>query len=214
MVDVYVDGRVVLSRAHFEADEAAAIFQALVRDTAWLEVSYGNAGKRVALPRLTANYGERSYDYGGLAFTPVPWTPLLERLRGEAETLAGVTFNAAIVQRYRNGRDRVRWHADDSPAVGRNPVIVSMSFGATRRFLVKPIGAAAPCLALALAGGDLLVMRGDLQHTHLHCVPREPTIVEPRVNVTFRAIVADRPAEHAAHHMQRTSAPTQSSPSG
>lgn len=202
----HLAGRIALSRAHFPADEAASIFAALVRDTAWLEVSYANEGRPATLPRLTANYGERSYDYGGLEFAPTPWSPLLQRLRGEAERACGVAFNAAIVQLYRDGRDRVRWHADDSPAVGRDPVIVSLSFGAARRFLVKAIGAREPCLELLLGAGDLLVMRGDLQHTHLHCVPREPAVQDPRVNVTFRAIVAERPPERATHRMRRVQA--------
>lgn len=137
-----------------------------------------------------------------LVFDPVPSTPLMRRLLADAEALAGVGFNAAIVQLYRDGRDRVRWHADDSPAVGRDPVIASLSFGAARRFLVKPIGAAVPCLDLRLHAGDALVMRGDLQHTHLHCVPREPDVQAPRINLTFRAIVGERPQGPVPHAMR------------
>ena len=70
------------------------------------------------LPRLTANYGERSYDYAGLVFEPQPWTELLHELKVAAEREGGVVFNAAIIQLYRDGADRVNWHADDSPLVG------------------------------------------------------------------------------------------------
>lgn len=197
----HLDGRVVLHRGYFSGARAAELFVRLERETQWLRVAYANGGRSVELPRLTANYGERSYDYGGLVFTPAPWTPLLQELRAAAEDVAGVAFNALILQLYRDGRDGVRWHADDSPAVGADPVIASLSFGATRAFQLRRKGESSPCLELSLADGDLLVMRGDLQHTHLHRVPREPAVASPRINLTFRNIVAARPDEVVAHVM-------------
>lgn len=171
MSESLLDGRVVVHRGHFAAD-AVAHFDGLRRETRWLQVTYDNHGRAASLPRWTANYGERSYDYSGLVFTPEPWTPRLAALKAEAERLAGVAFNAAIVQLYRDGRDGVGWHADESPAVGRDPVIASLSFGAARRFQLRQKGEDVRCLDLVLETGDLLIVRGDLQRTHLHRGPR------------------------------------------
>ena len=190
--------RVRVYRGAFAPDRASAVFNDLLRDTPWLAVRYANEGRPGELPRLTVNYGERSYDYSGLTFAPLPWTPLLAELRAYAEGLTGQAFNALIVQLYRDGRDRVNWHADDNPAVGADPTIVSLSFGATRRFLLRPKRGGEE-LALALHAGDVVVMRGDLQHTHVHKVPREPTVTEPRINLTFREILGDAPQPRAEH---------------
>jgi alkylated DNA repair dioxygenase AlkB len=194
-----LDDRIRLIRGFFRPARAAEIFAALLRETPWLAVRYENEGRPVELPRLTVNYGERSYDYSGLVFAPLPWTPLLAELRGMAEAQAEARFNALIVQLYRDGADGVSWHSDDSAGVGDNPVIASLSFGATRRFEVRRKGSREVCLALELHAGDLLVMRGDLQHTHQHRVPREPEVTAPRINLTFRAIVGPAPQPTVAH---------------
>ncbi|MDC0666431.1 alpha-ketoglutarate-dependent dioxygenase AlkB family protein [Nannocystis radixulma] len=183
-----LDDRIRLTRGFFAPARAAELLAALLRDTPWLVVRYENAGRPQELPRWTVNYGERSYDYSGLVFTPLPWTPLLAELRDLAEAQAETRFNALIVQLYRDGADGVNWHSDDSPGVGTDPIIASLSFGATRRFQVRRKGDREPCLELELHAGDLLVMRGDLQHTHQHKVPREPEVTAARVNLTFRTL--------------------------
>lgn len=198
-----LEGRVLLARGALPADEAAETFAALLRDTPWLAVRYENAGRPGELPRLTVNYGERSYDYSGLRFEPLAWTPLLAGLKARAEAWAETSFNALIVQLYRDGRDGVNWHADDSPAVGRDPTIVSLSLGSPRRFLVRPRGATAPCLDVELRGGDALIMRGDLQHTHVHRVPPDPTATGPRINLTFRAVLGPATQEVVPHTSRR-----------
>ncbi|WAS96749.1 alpha-ketoglutarate-dependent dioxygenase AlkB family protein [Nannocystis punicea] len=194
-----LDDRIRVARGSLAPARAAELMAALLRDTPWLAVRYENDGRPRELPRLTVNYGERSYDYSGLVFTPLPWTPLLAELRALAEAAAETRFNALIVQLYRDGEDGVNWHADDSLGVGRDPIIASLSFGATRKFLVRPKGAAEPCLTLELHAGDLLVMRGDLQHSHQHKVPREPEVKAPRINLTFRTLSGPAPQPAVAH---------------
>lgn len=194
-----LDDRIRLARGFFAPERAAEIFAALLRETPWLAVTYENEGRPTALPRLTVNYGERSYDYSGLVFTPLPWTPLLAELRAQAEAPAEARFNALIVQLYRDGDDGVNWHADDSPGVGEDPVIASLSFGATRRFAVRRKDTREVCLELELHAGDLLVMRGDLQHTHQHRVPRQPEVRAPRINLTFRTLTGPAPQPTTAH---------------
>ena len=194
-----LDDRVRVARGFLAPERAAALFAELLRATPWLAVRYENAGAPVDLPRLTVNYGERSYDYSGLVFTPLPWTPLLAELRAQVEPPAQASFNALIVQLYRDGRDGVSWHADDSPGLGVDPVIASLSFGATRRFEVRARGEQAACVALELHAGDLVIMRGDLQHTHQHRVPREPDVSAPRINLTFRTLAGPAPQPAVAH---------------
>jgi alkylated DNA repair dioxygenase AlkB len=190
-MEAFLDDRVRLHRGFFGPDEADELFARLAHETAWLEVRYANNGREFNLPRLTANYGERSYDYAGLAFSPLPFTPLLDAMRARLEPAAGVAFNALIVQVYRDGDDGVNWHADSHPAGGPEPVIASVSLGATRRFQLRPPRQSELELELALHHGDLVVMRGDLQRTHVHKVPREAGPVGPRINLTFRRLDAD-----------------------
>jgi alkylated DNA repair dioxygenase AlkB len=185
-----LENRLILHKRYFQPEKSLSLFFLLRTQTEWLQAGYENDdGRTVYLPRLTANYGQYSYDYSGLSFDPKPWTPLLSELKDIAEQEAKTTFNALIVQLYRDGADVVNWHADDSPRVGVNPVIASFSFGGARTFEVKQKKDPNQRLSLLLEDGDLLIMQGDLQHQYLHRIKKEPGASE-RINLTFRSITA------------------------
>lgn len=190
-METYLDGRLMLYRSFYGGVTANHLFEKLKTDIEWLSPSYTNEdGRVVHLPRLTANYGEKSYDYSGLTFQPKPWDSLLLPLKNDAEGLVGQSFNALVLQWYRDGNDKVNWHSDDAPCVGRNPVIVSMSFGETRGFWFKSkeAGAFREIFKMDISHGDVVVMHGDLQHTHVHKVPTEKG-KGARINLTFRLVI-------------------------
>jgi alkylated DNA repair dioxygenase AlkB len=80
------------------------------------------------------------------------------------------------------------WHADDEKELGHNPVIASVSFGATRRFDFKHKVQREEKFSFDLHSGSVLIMQGDLQHHWLHQLPAQKRIQEPRINLTFRNI--------------------------
>jgi alkylated DNA repair dioxygenase AlkB len=174
-------------------DLADAALAQLIADTPWRQDHALIFGRRVALPRLTAWYGDAgaSYSYSGITMAPTAWTPLLGDLKARAETLAGCGFNSALLNYYRDGRDSVGWHADAEPELGRNPVIASLSLGATRQFEFRRKPPGPPeSHAIALEHGSCLVMAGAVQHLWHHRLPRALRVTEPRINITFRRIVA------------------------
>ncbi|KAH0620777.1 hypothetical protein JD844_021534, partial [Phrynosoma platyrhinos] len=65
------------------------------------------------------------------------WHPLLTMLKDRIEDFTKNTFNSLLCNLYRNEKDSVDWHSDDEPALGQNPVIASLSFGATRMFEMR-----------------------------------------------------------------------------
>ena len=192
-MECFLSDRLRLYRGLLPPTEAAAHLAGLLAETAWQSPFYDNPdGRRVHLPRLTANYGEESYDYSGLRFEPLPWTPRLLHLKALAESLADAghtPLNALILQRYRDGADRLGWHADDSPRLGPETSIVSFSLGASRDFEVRARSNRDELLRLTLHSGDVLVMRGDMQQHYQHRVPPQPASLEERVNLTFRRIL-------------------------
>ena len=183
---------VAYHRQALDADVADGALEALLAETPWRQDQALIFGRRVALPRLTAWYGDAgaAYSYSGISMHPTPWTPLLARLKTAAEALAGVAFNSALLNCYRDGRDSVGWHADAEPELGRNPVIASLSLGATRRFEFRRRPPAAPdARSIELEHGSCLVMAGAVQHQWHHRLPRAARVERPRVNLTFRRIV-------------------------
>lgn len=178
------DGGLLLYDAAFlEPAVAASLFQHLIDSAPWRQ----ERGRLGPFPRLTAWYAEGglSYSYSGVTHVAEPWTPPLADLKTRLEQVCNARFNSALVNRYRDGRDSMGWHADNERELGSNPTIASVSLGATRRFRLKHL-ASGETLNFDLSDGSLLVMAGTTQHHWHHCVPKTAKPVGERINLTFR----------------------------
>ena len=96
------------------------------------------------------------------------------------------TPNCCLANLYIDGNDSMGFHSDDEPCIGAKSLILSLSFGATRDFVVKN-KTDNTSKTKALASGDLLIMHGrSRQQLYQHAVPKNPEVKEPRLNLTFR----------------------------
>jgi alkylated DNA repair dioxygenase AlkB len=174
----------------FEPAEATRLFAALRRGIDWRAEEILMFGRRVPVPRLVAWHGDAAaaYTYSGTTHEPLPWTAELASIRERATGLTGARFNAVLLNLYRDGRDGMGWHADDEPELGRDPVIASVSFGATRRFCLRHRRRRDQRLDLPLAHGSLLCMSGTTQHHWVHALPKTAAPVGERINLTFRLV--------------------------
>ncbi|CAK0793441.1 unnamed protein product, partial [Prorocentrum cordatum] len=106
--------------------------------------------------------------------------------------------NCCNGNRYASGDESVGWHSDDEAlfqAAAQDALIVSLSLGATRTFRVRLKDHAAEGDGLVgaevlLGDGDLCTMEGLCQKHYQHCVPKEASVSEPRINLTWRWIVS------------------------
>lgn len=174
-------------------DAAAALLARIVDEVAWQQDSMFTPAGRVPLPRLTAWQGEPDavYVYSGIRNVPSPWTAAVAELRAAVEATSGAPFNSVLLNRYRSGADSMGWHADREPELGKEPVIASVSLGATRRFDLQH-NKTHVVQSYPLKGGSLLVMRGRTQAEWRHRVPKEPKVQGERVNLTFRFVTPGR----------------------
>ena len=173
------------------AAQADVLFESLLREVPWEVHRIRMFGRTVDSPRLSCWIGDADarYRYSGAEFEPRPWPKGLVAVRERLANELGCGFNSVLANRYRDGRDAMGWHRDDEPELGVQPVIGSLSLGATRRFRLKPDDAAVAPLSLDLPHGSLLVMRGDTQAAFRHALPRTAKAVGERINLTFRRIV-------------------------
>lgn len=157
-------------------------------------------GRTTQLPRSVAWIADNqlSYGYAGISTEPMPWPAFLMPTRFAIETRTGYPFNSVLVNRYKDGNDTVGWHSDDEPELGPAPIIASLSLGATRRFLLRN-KRTKETFHFDLAHGDLLLMLGECQLEFTHSVPRTRHVVAPRVNLTFRNLIAP-------HHLRERTA--------
>lgn len=184
------DGRLRLWPQAFEVGEAGELLAGLRQGIDWQPEEIVIFGARRPVPRLVAWHGDPSahYTYSGTAHVPRPWTPQLQRVRERVQGLTGARFNAVLLNLYRDGRDGMGWHADDEPELGAEPMIASVSLGATRRFCLRHRGRKDRKLDLSLEHGCLLLMAGSTQRHWVHAVPKTTRPVGERINLTFRLV--------------------------
>lgn len=183
------DGSAILHDAVWALDESHELLVDMVEHVEWVQPKLLMFGRPVLQPRLTAWFGDpdRRYSYSGVAFDPKPWTDSLRKIKAVCEERASACFNSVLVNLYRSGDDSVAWHADDEPELGPNPIIASVSLGATRRFDLKH-RETGETVKTDLRSGSLLVMSGACQHKWVHQVAKTKKVNDPRVNLTFRSI--------------------------
>jgi alkylated DNA repair dioxygenase AlkB len=189
-------GADLLFHAQFLASAAAAQYLARLTDGScvqWRQDHLQLFGRRIALPRLTAWHGDPGlrYGYSGITMEAQPWDGWLRELAARIGGAAGARFNAVLLNLYRDERDGVSWHSDDEPELGPEPVIASLSLGATRPFQLRHRSHrrnGLPPEEFSLPSGSLLVMRGSTQRLWQHRLPKLGRPCGPRVNLSFRWI--------------------------
>jgi alkylated DNA repair dioxygenase AlkB len=176
----------MLARLPLAASTADVMAQ-LIADTPWRSEIVTVYGKQHLQPRLTAAYGDAPYTYSGLTIHPLPWTPLLLSIKAAVEEACACTFNSVLLNYYRDERDSMGMHSDDERELGRNPAVASVSFGATRTFILRH-KASKQTIRLDLTDGCLLLMAGALQHQWQHGINKLTKSIGARINLTFRSI--------------------------
>ena len=142
-------------------------------------------GKRHMEPRLTAWMGP-CYRYSNIQWPEQALSPLILQMIDELQDPCPFSFNAVLINYYRNGQDSMGKHRDNEPEIDQS-VIASVSFGATRliRF-TSPI--LQRKIDVSLNHGDLLIMK-HMQERWYHELPKRAGIPHARLNLTFRRIV-------------------------
>ncbi|HEY1428104.1 MAG TPA: alpha-ketoglutarate-dependent dioxygenase AlkB, partial [Candidatus Tumulicola sp.] len=131
---VIAEGIALYERALSDTDET---FAALRRELDVRQEHLRFFGREVAMPRLTAWYGDpgASYTYSGLRNAPASWTPALGDLREALNAALSLELNSCLANWYRDGNDSMGWHSDNERELRH--AIVSASFGAARTFQLR-----------------------------------------------------------------------------
>lgn len=183
------NGEYAYYTSFFDKSTADGYLQRLTESIEWKQESMNMYGKQVMFPRLTSWYGDndKPYTFSGITLNPHPWTVELLAIKQRIEPLCEAKFNSVLLNLYRDGNNSISWHTDAEKELGRNPIIASVNFGAERKFQIRH-NQTHETHDILLKHGSLLIMKGELQHFWKHQVPKQKSIVKPRINLTFRVI--------------------------
>lgn len=163
----------------------------LLENIAWQNDQAIIFGKLIITKRKVAWYGDANYNYtySNTTKQALPWTAALLELKALAEATTGETYNSCLLNLYHDGNEGMAWHSDGEKDLKKNGAIASLSFGAERKFAFKH-KETKETFSRILQNGSLLVMKDQTQTHWLHRLPPTKLTNKPRVNLTFRTIVA------------------------
>jgi alkylated DNA repair dioxygenase AlkB len=183
------DGEVTYHGTIFTPADSTRHFKRLITDIPWEHDEILMFGKRIVTKRMVAWYADRgrSYAYSGTEKLAHPWTEQLLSLKATAEKISGAICNSCLLNFYHNGGEGMGWHSDDERSLAANASILSLSFGAERRFSFRH-KLTKQTISVLLENGSLLVMAGETQKYWHHQLPKSTKVSSPRVNLTFRTM--------------------------
>jgi alkylated DNA repair dioxygenase AlkB len=169
---------------------ANAFYEDLFQNIPWQQDPITIFGKTYLQPRLTSLHAHTSdpYTYSGIEMTPKPMTETLKKIEQQLYNYTNASFTSVLLNLYRDGKDSNGWHADDEPSLGVNPMIASVSLGASRFFHLRHNQHPKKRYKLLLEHGSLLLMGGQTQHFWKHQVAKTAKNIQPRINLTYRKI--------------------------
>jgi alkylated DNA repair dioxygenase AlkB len=153
------------------------VFAELVARVEWRQRRVRMYDRMVDEPRLTWWWSEDD----GPGELPLP---VLPQMGAALDRHYQLHFDSVGFNFYRDGRDSVAWHRDRVSRTQAEPVVVIVSVGAPRPFLLRPYGGG-PSRPFLLGQGDLFVLGGDIQHQWEHTVPKVAA-AGPRISIMFR----------------------------
>ena len=131
------DGIVRLHEDALAEADARRLFDELMAVTPWRQEIATVMGRRVPIPTLTAWHGEVGYVYSGIRMSAGALERTAARDQGGRRGARGSGVQQRAAQPVSDGRDSVSGTPTTSLGLGRDPVIASVSLGATRRFQMK-----------------------------------------------------------------------------
>ena len=175
-------------------DDSNRLYQELLTTLPWHSDIVSLFGKTHDTTRQIVWMGENDtiYQYSGHSRQAIPWSQEVfhvKRIIEEQLTAININanFNTCLLNYYPTGMDGMGYHADDERELGPQPIIASLSLGATRKFVLKH-KKTLDKVELHLGSGQLIVMHGDTQRYWKHTVTKTKAVSAGRISLTFRTM--------------------------
>ena len=185
------DANVLYLEQFYNSETSNFLFNTLRKEIQWQQDNIKLFGKTYKQPRLTALYAEneKPYSYSNITMYPESFFKELEQVKSDIEEKIAHKFTTCLANLYRTGNDSNGWHSDNEKELGHNPVIASLSLGATRSFQLKHKTDSTQWFNIELPSGSLLIMKGTTLEFWKHQIPQTKKHLGDRMNLTFRTIL-------------------------
>ncbi|GBN01349.1 DNA oxidative demethylase ALKBH2 [Araneus ventricosus] len=143
--------------------------------------------KKYSVARKVSAYSDKNltYTFFGNTLPTKPLIPILTKISNEANKfLKESSFNYVLINRYKDGYDKIGSHKDNDNDMDPDSSIVTFLFGAERTIIFKRPNF--DSVKIPLKNGSVLVMYLPTNEFWFHEIPREKNIEDVRISLTFR----------------------------
>ena len=185
------DLKIRVEENFFNSNESNILLNKLIKNLSWESMMIKMFGKDLMIPRLQCWIGDEGcdYKYSGKILNRQNWSKELMLIRKKIAKEIKTDFNSVLVNYYRDGKDSMGWHSDDEKELGPNPTIASISFGSERNLHFRN-KITKETISIPQTHGCLIVIDGRTQKNWQHSIKKTQKIIGPRINLTFRNIIA------------------------
>ena len=125
-------------------DDTETLYDTLLAELPWQSDIVTLFGQTHVTTRQIVWMGETEadYQYSGHTRQTVPWSHQVFHVKqciekALADSGIAAHFNTCLLNYYPSGSEGMGYHADDEKELGHQPIIASLSLGATRKFVFK-----------------------------------------------------------------------------
>ena len=176
----------IYKKTYITPDEAKQLFNEYIQ----LEIPQRHIrmfNKVILNPRLIGIYSNAKNvhaPYGFEHHIDGPLSPSMNMILEKVNADLNQTYNAIVINVYRNGNDYIGWHKDREM---KNDVVCTLSLGSPRMFQLRHDDTKA-ISSFEVESGDLFVMFPQCQKHTKHRVKKAPSNVDQRISLTFRIL--------------------------
>lgn len=193
---IHQDGCVDYISCLMDPDTAEEAYLLALSELPWSQERIILYGREYDVPRLSVWLSDsgHTYTYSGIVHQPHPIPTFVQSIKRRIEETTDLHFNSVLANLYENGSHSVGWHADNEPELGSAVHIASFSLGSTRKLRLRHRNRRNRKVSINLEHNSLLMMYPPLQRFWLHELPKTNQDVGPRVNFSFRCVLAEIPS--------------------
>ncbi len=128
----------------------------------------------------------KGYNYSNSLTPSKQMKPCLRELLIYVNDKFDASFNGILINKYENGEEYIGKHSDDEKGLQPNCGVISMSFGAVRKFRIRDKNTGKIVLDVPTEPNKIIQMAGNFQKEFTHEIPVEKKVKECRYSLTFR----------------------------
>ena len=188
-------------RPSYERDVFPGVrVEQLIAEVSWLEVTPVRRECFMAESPTNYTYGSGR---GARTYESTPYHPAVAQVQQHLNETLDCRYNVCFLNYYRDEKQHLGWHADDTPGMLHSHPIAVVSLGAPREIWwrrtnlghpsLHEVGTVPPERRQLLESGSLFIMPAGFQQLYHHRIPKADRPCGPRVSLTFRRYEPEAP---------------------